>query len=337
MSTDDQNERRESRTAGGIYWGPLRLLLRLARTLTLLIIIAALSFAALWITGAYLLFLVEPRSDETWTWVFCIVVPCCFVFFRTAVVLFRRLRPFSGRFGHWLRKGNQSDEVAADAKPAREPFQFRLRTLFVAVIVCALLLTAWPIRDARTRCEEEAAEKIKAAGGTEDGWQSSGADLLSDLLMPFGEDRSPWPPRGGKYYRICGVSFRGAHINDEDFTQMFPSLKRLRCLRSLDFSGTRITDETLALLGREKLSLDCLQCAGTPITDDGIRHLTQLRRVLLLNLSGTRVTDRCIDDLISLPGIRTLWLTGTAISQEGLLKLRRALPHANLRPEPDIH
>jgi hypothetical protein len=66
--------------------------------------------------------------------------------------------------------------------------------------------------------------------------------------------------------------------------------------------------------------------AFTNITDNGMRHVSSLRKLEILDLRGTDVTDACIPHLLGLTNLRELSLRGTRVSEVGVEELERAMP-----------
>lgn len=68
-----------------------------------------------------------------------------------------------------------------------------------------------------------------------------------------------------------------------------------------------------------------------PITDDGVRELTKLKKLNFLRLEKTQITDASIPILSGLKQLKTLDVRGTGITDEGAEKLRSALPNCDIR------
>jgi hypothetical protein len=66
----------------------------------------------------------------------------------------------------------------------------------------------------------------------------------------------------------------------------------------------------------------------TRVTDDGIKHLTKLKKLILLDISGTPVTDGAIPYLASLPNKHTqiLYDERTNLTKAGIAKLKKLRP-----------
>ncbi|MEX2315803.1 MAG: hypothetical protein WD669_01535 [Pirellulales bacterium] len=132
-------------------------------------------------------------------------------------------------------------------------------------------------------------------------------------------------------------------------------LMQLAGLKSLDLSGTAITDGALTRLGNlcnlERLVLDkcritdhslselpkltklkILQLSHTQISDIGLNSLSTLSELQELDVSGTQITDAGMYLLSRLAGLVTLKLCQTQVTDAGLMKLK-ALPslrHVNV-------
>ncbi|NOX55360.1 MAG: leucine-rich repeat domain-containing protein [Planctomycetes bacterium] len=63
----------------------------------------------------------------------------------------------------------------------------------------------------------------------------------------------------------------------------------MRKLRTLDLSGTDVTDRGLECLSG-LVNLESLNLSGTEVTDRGTHHLKGLRKLNWLNLQNTAVT-----------------------------------------------
>jgi hypothetical protein len=66
--------------------------------------------------------------------------------------------------------------------------------------------------------------------------------------------------------------------------------------------------------------------------DAWIRHLRNLKHLSYLRLRCPHLSDRAIDDLAALRSLTTLCLDSSAMTAEGLEKLRRALPTCRIYP-----
>ena len=99
----------------------------------------------------------------------------------------------------------------------------------------------------------------------------------------------------------------------EKIQQAMPLLPRLRYLTSFSGINTPITDEALVTVGQLK-SLTNVDLSGTGITNVGVSHLVGLSKLSSLNLASTKVTSNCLADVGKLKSIDILNLANTSLS-----------------------
>lgn len=75
------------------------------------------------------------------------------------------------------------------------------------------------------------------------------------------------------------------------------------------------------------------------ITDQGMKHLTEMRELIVLNIQNTRIGDDGIIQLAQLPQLTTLDLTGTDVTEIGIARLAQAKPQLQIKrlDSPDLH
>ncbi len=66
--------------------------------------------------------------------------------------------------------------------------------------------------------------------------------------------------------------------------------------------------------------------ALTRIDDDGLAHLSELKRLQTLSVAGTIISDQGLSHLTQLTGLRQLMLNATRVTQDGVEKLQVKLP-----------
>ncbi len=181
------------------------------------------------------------------------------------------------------------------AKPTRRWFQFKLRTLLIAVPLLALPLSWFATRMEKARSQREAVEAIaKLGGGVRYDYHDGPCDpaehppIPSLLLTLLGDDF---------FSDVVGVGFFQDDVVDNDLTV-------LNTLRNLDF----------------------VELVEVPITDRGLHHLDGLHRLTYLNLKGSPITDVGLPQLTRLTTLARLDLTRTKITEGGVRKLVEALP-----------
>lgn len=181
------------------------------------------------------------------------------------------------------------------AKPTRRWFQFKLRTLLIAVPLFALPLSWIAMRMEKARSQREAVEAIaKLGGGVRYDYHDGPCDpaehppIPSILLTLLGDDF---------FSDVVGVGFFHDSLGDDD----------------------------LAVLGTLP-HLEFIELVHVPITDRGLRHLDGLQRLQYLNLKGSPITDAGLPQLAKLTTLARLDLTETKITEEGVKKLVDALP-----------
>jgi hypothetical protein len=103
-------------------------------------------------------------------------------------------------------------------------------------------------------------------------------------------------------------------------------------LEYLAFSAghPHVTDASAEYIGKCR-QLETLDLSGTRITDVGLRQLRGLSRLRKLKLSGTKINDAAILHLARLSSLEVLTLQSTHITNEGMQKLRLALPNCKVK------
>lgn len=89
-----------------------------------------------------------------------------------------------------------------------------------------------------------------------------------------------------------------------------------RRLKSLNVRGTRISDDTLLIVG-ELDQLESLDLVNTRITDNGLESLASLTRLKHLALGRTQITESAMEMLRLLATLESLDLGGPARNQRG--------------------
>jgi len=112
-----------------------------------------------------------------------------------------------------------------------------------------------------------------------------------------------------------GVTLWKTKATDKD-------LEMLRCynLVALGLTGTKITDAGLVHI-KDMKRLGDLELTDTAVTDAGLAHLTKLGDLGILSLYGTKVTDVGLQHLKPLKSLYLLGLSHTAVTDQGLLHL----------------
>lgn len=96
-------------------------------------------------------------------------------------------------------------------------------------------------------------------------------------------------------------------------------LARMPRLRSLDLSGTPITDQGMKRFALAPPAfLEELAVAGTSISDEGVKAIAQLFSLRRLDLSETLVTDEAMVSLSRLPHLQELILKWNSITGDRL-------------------
>jgi hypothetical protein len=133
-------------------------------------------------------------------------------------------------------------------------------------------------------------------------------------------------------------------------------LRRLDHLKHLNLRSTRITDRGLdTVAGLHRLqwlnlaytsvtnaglarlaNLNELQCldlhSARQVSDDGLVHLKGMAKLAELDLrDNPRITDAGLEPLRAMSSLRVLDLKGTAVTDQGVDRLRRALPNLDVR------
>ncbi|MEM9381104.1 MAG: hypothetical protein AAGB93_14225 [Planctomycetota bacterium] len=113
---------------------------------------------------------------------------------------------------------------------------------------------------------------------------------------------------------LRAMTVAGTEFNDEDV----PFLADLLSLRSLDLTGTQVTNKGLKELGRLALPLENLVLADTRISDAGVEHLASLPRLDSLDLSGTFVSGRGIAQVLNFEGPLSSLKLGQGLTDDDL-------------------
>ena len=138
--------------------------------------------------------------------------------------------------------------------------------------------------------------------------------------------------------RARGARVRPLHLGSPwlelDFARLEPPATDADCngvgalggnLWRCSVAGTQMTDTAMATLG-VCLELRSLRLDNTAIGDAGIASLGALQHLEVLNCFATNVSDASIDAIAQLGALKAVYLGSSAVTEEGLAKLRQTRP-----------
>lgn len=168
----------------------------------------------------------------------------------------------------------------------RRWFQFRLRTLFIAILVLSLPLSWFAVRLEKARRQREAVKVIRQLGGEVIyHWEPPSPGI--QCLMEVEEPRTPeWICRllGKEFSDVMAVSLWGQGVQESDLSvlQEFPNL------RGLEITGTPIGDVGIDhIAGLTKLEALILDRTGITPEDEKKLHAVLPANTIVLVYPGT--------------------------------------------------
>jgi endoglucanase len=147
-------------------------------------------------------------------------------------------------------------------------------------------------------------------------WSVADKVETSAALLPGASGEGGWKENdltpGGKFIRN--------HIRSLNATGAFPAPTR-----ALRLDNTETNDADLEKIVRDNPELVELTLGGTKITDAGLAHLIQLKKLRKIRISKTAVTDAGMTDLAKCEYLEDVDVSQTKIGDFGVWELR-ALP-----------
>jgi hypothetical protein len=193
------------------------------------------------------------------------------------------------------------------AKPPVRWFQFRLRSLLIALTLLAVVPGGYVVHQRGVAQRQTAAvAKLKELGAE----VYARPNWLHSFLVP------------GAPGDVVGLGLRQPYWLTRE--ELAP-LADLTDLVWLDLQHTNATDDALVPLSRLK-NLERLRLDETAITDAGLVHLAGLPNLHTLNLSETQITDAGLAHLEHVESLGELYLQKTQVTPAGTAQLQQALP-----------
>jgi hypothetical protein len=145
------------------------------------------------------------------------------------------------------------------------------------------------------------------------------------------------------------LTFNQGSLSGTNSPTKFEFLSKLSKLESLSLTDSKFGDQDARFLA-DKVNLNTLFLYRSAIGDDGLAHFQNLKNLQMLGLSGTKVTDRgmahignlpklvylalsdttvsdqSIETLITMDSLQDVELYRTNVTQDGIRRLRDALP-----------
>jgi hypothetical protein len=208
------------------------------------------------------------------------------------------------------------------SKPKLGRFQYRLRTLLLCVLVCAVACDWFVSRIQRAKRQREAVEAIEKSGGR--------------VKYDYQFDRSGNKPQNAKppgpawLRKLLGDDFFAYVVHAEVNTNAgLEHLKDLTQLRVLSLSGPTVTNAGLEHLD-ELTQLRELSLSGPKVTDAELQYIEESSRLQELDFDDIDLTDVELDHLKGLPQLEVLILRGTRVTDQGVKKLHQAMPNCKI-------
>ena len=211
----------------------------------------------------------------------------------------------------------------------RRWYQFRLRTLLVAILVLSLPLSWFAVEVEKTKRQRKIGAIIEGAGSTVS-YEDAEPSVLQRIREFLGDDsvtrvvtavlvNEEWVNEKGEVVNAGRDEF-----GDDEATY----LKELPNLEILSLSNTQVSDAGLEHL-KGLTNLKILWLDNTQITGSGLEHLKGLTNLEWLSLRNTQVSDAGLEHLEGLTNLNVLYLNDTQVTHEGVKKLQDALPNCS--------
>src|SRR5262249_21453884 len=110
--------------------------------------------------------------------------------------------------------------------------------------------------------------------------------------------------------------------NEEPADALLSSLRGMSKLRTLLLQGDQATDDGLKRIGAITSLEELYIWNGRQVTDAGVAHLKNLKRLKIIHLEGSQVTDVGLAELAQLPTLENMSLQNNRFTDHGLARLR---------------
>lgn len=167
-------------------------------------------------------------------------------------------------------------------------------------------------------CGEQ--QSTPRAVGTDESARSGTDVVVSDGSAAFNtmERKALLKEMGGNYSKMkMSVKLGGVDISNEDLQ----FLKRMPDVLIVKLDSTPITDDALISVAQLR-HLRELHVGNTQVTDSGLQHLSGMTNLRNINLNGTQVTDAALEVLSTLPALRVIELANTQVTKTALDRLK---------------
>ncbi|MFO0883542.1 MAG: hypothetical protein U0894_05035 [Pirellulales bacterium] len=215
----------------------------------------------------------------------------------------------------------------------RISFTFRIKSLFVAILLLSFLFTALGIRIRESLNQQSALEYFS----------SHNIDLELEDYPDIANAVRPLPWRSWRLLenslgihemyskRISGLKCNPGSSETSPKEIDWKQLERLPYLQMIIMPENCGFDESTALAISRCSYLNVLVIEGPEVTDDSVSLiLSNSKQITDLKLSDTSVSDKSIQSFLEYKGLRTLEIIESKITPDGAARLQKELPHCDV-------
>jgi hypothetical protein len=190
---------------------------------------------------------------------------------------------------------------------------FSLRTLFILMTLCCLVVGTWSVYVNPYRMQLRSLATVYRLQGNAQKSNAEGSGWQRWLVKTsLGEDT---------FVYVTEVDLRGCQVDDAALR----SLTGLAHVETLKLDLTQITDDGIGAL-RSMPLLKTLHLRHTKLSDPAAATLAALPRLETVYLTGTRLTDDAVSVLAERTTMTTIFIRWTKITNAGAARLAAALP-----------
>jgi Leucine rich repeat len=200
-----------------------------------------------------------------------------------------------------------------NSSPSARWRRFSLRSLFLLVSVCCLLLGGWSFYIDPFRMQAHSLAVAVRQQGDVVVVPASGPPwcrwIVAKMLGP------------DAFVEVVKLDLSRRPVDDAALR----SLGGLIYLEKLDLDYTQITDASIPVLSSMP-NLMSLSLRYDNLSDSSAPTLVKLANLQSLHLTGTHLSDSAVADLSRLPALNELYIRWTQISKAGAERLATSLP-----------